>query len=106
MGKITHEVLDTFYTPEEGQSCFSGTHAECVKFVEDQRDTVGFLKIVPIVDKREVPLAWWNSMTFEDQFYKVIEWLSSQGRDTTERHPHSLTGREIELIYEHFRKKD
>jgi len=45
-------------------------------------------------------LEWWNSMTFENQFFATIKWLSSQKRDTTERHPHDLTGREIQEIHE------
>jgi len=49
---------------------------------------------------RRSALAWWNSMTFEEQFYKTIAWLKSQNRNTTERHPHHLTGREIQQIYE------
>jgi hypothetical protein len=48
---------------------------------------------------REKALQWWNSFTFEEQFYKTIQWLKSENRNTAERHPHSLTGREIEEIY-------
>ena len=48
---------------------------------------------------RQSALQWWNSMTFEEQFFATIKWLSSQNRDTTERHPHHLTGREIQEIY-------
>lgn len=51
--------------------------------------------------RRSVAIKWWNSLTFEHKFYKVIEWLKSQNRDTTERHPESLTGREIEEIHRH-----
>lgn len=45
-------------------------------------------------------LSWWNSMTFEEQFYKTIAWLKSQNRNTTERHPNHLTDIEIRQIYE------
>lgn len=48
---------------------------------------------------REQALAWWNRMSFEEKFYKVIPWLKDNGRDTTERHPNSLTGREIEEVW-------
>ncbi len=48
---------------------------------------------------REKAIAWWGMLTFESKFYKVIDWLKSQNRDTTERHPDNLTGREIEEIY-------
>ena len=40
-------------------------------------------------------LAWWNSMAFEEQFYKTIAWLKDQNRNTTESHPHNLTIDEI-----------
>jgi hypothetical protein len=49
---------------------------------------------------RQQALDWWNAMTFEDKFYKTIEWLSKNNRDTTSRHPYSLTGKEIEEMYE------
>ena len=55
--------------------------------------------------KRTEVLKWRNNMTFEDQFYKTIDWLSSQNRDTSSRHPHYLTGREIEEIYEFHKTK-
>ena len=51
------------------------------------------------MENRRLALEWWNSMTFENQFFATIKWLSSQNRDTTERHPHTLTGREIQEIY-------
>ena len=53
-----------------------------------------------IQNVRQSALKWWNSMSFENQFFGTIEWLSNQNRDTTERHPHHLTGREIQEIYE------
>lgn len=48
---------------------------------------------------REVAMNWWNSLTLEQKFYKVIPWLKAQGLDTTDRHPDSLTGREIQEIW-------
>lgn len=45
----THEVLDLFYTPEEGQECFSGTHQECVDFINEQGGATFMYEIVPIV---------------------------------------------------------
>lgn len=57
-----------------------------------------------VTQKRKEAMEWWNSMSFEEQFYKTIEWLSSQNRNTTERHPHYLTGREIQEIYELFKQ--
>ena len=49
---------------------------------------------------RQSALKWWNSITFEEKFFATIKWLSSQNRDTTERHPHHLSGREIQEIHE------
>jgi hypothetical protein len=45
-------------------------------------------------------LAWWNSMTFEEQFYKTIAWLKHQNRNVTERHPHKLSVDEIVGVYQ------
>ncbi len=45
---------------------------------------------------RESAMATWNALTLEEKFYIVIHWLSSKGLNTTDRHPNSLTGREIE----------
>ncbi len=45
-------------------------------------------------------LSWWNSMTFEEQFYKTIAWLSDQKRNVTERHPHKLSVDEIVEVYQ------
>lgn len=48
---------------------------------------------------RELAMEWWNKLSLEEKFYKVIPWLKSKGINVTERHPNSLTGREIEEIY-------
>ena len=48
--------------------------------------------------KDEVML-WWNMMSFEGQFYKVIEYLSDNERDTTELHPHRMNFDEILEVY-------
>lgn len=44
--------------------------------------------------------AWWRNLPFERKFYKVIDWLKSNGRDTTERHPNDLTSEEIKQIWQ------
>lgn len=56
------------------------------------------------INNRRDALAWWNSMTFENKFFKTIEWLKLENRDTAERHPDYLTGREIEQIYKNLSK--
>ena len=47
---------------------------------------------------REQAMSWWNAMNLEEQFYKTIEHNSLITGDRT-RHPHTLTGSEIETIY-------
>jgi|GEM_PF-6873365 hypothetical protein len=51
-------------------------------------------------EKRIDAMKWWNRMNLLYKFECVIKWLKSQGRDTTERHPDTLTGREIQEIFE------
>ena len=47
---------------------------------------------------REQSLEWWNKMTLEEKFYKTIEYNHLIEGDKT-RHPDTLTGREIQVIY-------
>lgn len=47
---------------------------------------------------REQSLEWWNKMTLEEKFYKTIEYNYLIEGDRT-RHPDTLTGREIQVIY-------
>ena len=45
--KVTHEVLDLVYLPEEGQECFEGSLEECNEFVSNQVSDYFMYKIVP-----------------------------------------------------------
>lgn len=56
------------------------------------------------ITTREKAIKWWNTKSFETQFILTIKWLKSQNRNTTERHPYHLTGREIEEIYNQNKK--
>lgn len=47
---------------------------------------------------RESAMEIWNKLSLEDKFFLVIPWLKSQEINVTERHPNSLTGREIEEV--------
>jgi hypothetical protein len=47
---------------------------------------------------RKEALKWWNSMNLEQRFYKTIEHNHLILGDKT-RHPDTLTGSEIEKIY-------
>lgn len=47
---------------------------------------------------REKAMQWWHKMNLENKFYKTIEHNNLIIGDHT-RHPDSLTGSEIELIY-------
>ena len=43
----THKVIDLTYHEDENNECYSGTHGECLDFIEEQR-TVG-MEVVPLV---------------------------------------------------------
>jgi hypothetical protein len=45
---------------------------------------------------------WWEGLSFEGQFYKVIGWLSSQKKDTTSLHPDRVTDEDIQNIYSYW----
>ena len=47
---------------------------------------------------RRSALDWFNKLTLEEQFFKMIEHNGLIAGDNT-RHPSTLTGREIETIY-------
>lgn len=46
-------------------------------------------------------IEWWDQMNFKDQFFQVIEWVSSQKRefDTTELHPETATRENIAEMF-------
>lgn len=56
------------------------------------------------LDSREIAMRWWNNMSLEERFYKTIAGNEVITGDKT-RHPHSLTGREIEAIYNFHHKE-
>ena len=47
-----------------------------------------------------IALTWWYKLGFEDQYYKVIEFLKGQLRDTTEVRPDNLSVDEVKEIYQ------
>lgn len=51
-----------------------------------------------ITDVRRSALDWFNKLTLEEKFYKMIKHNALISGGNT-RHPMSLTGREIETIY-------
>lgn len=50
------------------------------------------------IEKREEAIKWWDSLTFEEKWYKIIKSKDSI-LGYPDRSPDSLTGREIEIIY-------
>ncbi len=54
---------------------------------------------------RIAAMAWWNNMHLEYQFYETIKCNDLIAGDNT-RHPETLTGSEIELIYKEYLKND
>ncbi len=53
-------------------------------------------------ENRVKALNEWKDTSFEEKFYRVIAWLKSKGEDVTSRHPHDLTGREIQECIEFY----
>jgi DNA-binding transcriptional regulator GbsR (MarR family) len=53
-------------------------------------------------ENRVKALNQWKNTSFEEKFYRVIAWLKSKGEDVTSRHPHDLTGREIQECIEFY----
>ncbi len=53
---------------------------------------------LPIISVRQRALIWWNKMNLEEQFYVTIEHNELIQGDCT-RHPLTLTGTEIEIIW-------
>lgn len=45
-------------------------------------------------------MLWWTRLNLEEQFYAVIPWLESQGKNVTEIHPHHITPEQIQEIWE------
>ena len=45
---------------------------------------------------KDKALDWWNTLSFEDQFYKVIEFAKNC------EHPHRMTPKDIEQVYKDF----
>jgi len=48
---------------------------------------------------KEQAMEWWNKLTLEERYYKLIPWLKSKGLNITSRNPGSLTGSQIEEIW-------
>jgi hypothetical protein len=51
---------------------------------------------------RKLAISWWNQLSLEKQFYKLIECNHLITGDRT-RHPNSLTGREVEIVYNFYK---
>lgn len=56
-------------------------------------------------ENRKKAMEWWNTLAFETKFYHTIKNNDLIDGDKT-RHPTTLTGREIELIYKAVKIKD
>ena len=55
------------------------------------------------METRKLAMDWWNKLSFEDKFFKTIQNNNLIVGDKT-RHPNTLTGREIEMIWRKFIK--
>ena len=47
---------------------------------------------------RRLAIEWWDSLTFEEKFFKTIQNNELIVGDKT-RHPNTLTARELEIIW-------
>lgn len=56
------------------------------------------------MEMRKLAMDWWNKLSFEDKFFKTIQNNNLIVGDKT-RHPNTLTGREIEVIWKFETKK-
>jgi hypothetical protein len=54
--------------------------------------------------ERTKALEWWTKKSLEDQIYVAIEFNEFITGDKT-RHPHTLTGREIEILWDQSKKE-
>ena len=50
------------------------------------------------LERRKKAMEWWNKLSLEEKFYKTIPNKRFLGNDAS-RHPDTLTGREIEMLY-------
>ena len=57
------------------------------------------------MNERKEALKWWNGMNLEGQFYFLIKNNHLIEGDAT-RHPHTLTGKEIETLWQKKLKKN
>ncbi len=51
--------------------------------------------------KKNEIIDWWNSLSFEDKFFKAIEATHVLEGDTVDNNPEKLTEEQIELIYKY-----
>jgi len=56
------------------------------------------MKEYTFMTNRHIAMIWWNTMSLEEKFYKTIKYNELIVGDKT-RHPNTLTGREIEAIW-------
>ena len=66
--------------------------------LEDLQKALNKGQNLTIPDVRRSAVDWFNRLSLEEQFYKTIEHNGLISGDST-RHPSTLTGREIEIIY-------
>jgi len=54
MNTKSHMVLDTFYSPDEGQETFVGSFIECQQFIDNQKDSLDMYKIRPLTNEEKI----------------------------------------------------
>lgn len=48
---------------------------------------------------RETAMKWWNAMSFEEKYFVIVKY-KEHVPGYPDRSPDTLTGREIELLYD------
>lgn len=70
-----------------------------MSYIDDHHDDEMHEDFLNRQSKRRKAMEWWSNQSFEEKFYATMEWLKVNDMCVTERHPDSLTGREIERIF-------
>ncbi len=64
-------------------------------------NTFGETNFNPDITNRGTVMIWWNKLSLEDQFYYCIQCKELFITNSADRHPNTLTGSEIEKLYNH-----
>ena len=81
--------------------CYIDSDKILLVMTEDRFVEVVNEMMKPLINNN-LSLKWWCNLSFEDKFYKLIEWYKSKGGNLSDKHPHTLTYEELYEIYKFF----